>query len=103
MKFLSPTLFAVTVLLSGCLSTESILKTLPNGSADEFTYIRGGKFSAGTFKFLDYKKDESRVSATLFNAHHSNVWIPNVEISAKNFVLGLKPVNASLDTKIPPR
>jgi hypothetical protein len=82
MKLLPLLAVCAVLLLTGCASIE---KQLPEGRADKFRYTRTGKASSTTIEAAKYEKDAHRIKAESWSLTHSNLWVPNIQISAENY------------------
>lgn len=82
MKLLLRLAVIAVPLLTGCASLE---KQLPEGRADKFRYNRTGKVSSTTIEAVGYEKDAQRIKAQSWSLTHSNIWQPNIQISAENY------------------
>ena len=80
---------ALTALLSlfgsGCASVAKQLDSFPEGSADSLRYTRTGKFSSTTIEVAEWDKNPETVKAGKITVKHSNVWVPNLELTAEGY------------------
>lgn len=71
--------------LAGC-ATGPIDKLLPEGSAKHARATYTGKFSSTTVEAENLKKTPEQVTAAKITLKHSNMWVPNVEFTADDYV-----------------
>lgn len=70
---------------SGCASVAKQLDTFPEGTADSLRYTRTGKFSSTTIEVAEWDKNLETVKAAKISVKHSNVWVPNLELTAEGY------------------
>jgi hypothetical protein len=86
MKRLFPfALIAAALLSGGCASVAKQIESFPEGTADSLRYTRTGKFSSTTIEVADWDKNPETVKAAKISVKHSNVWMPNLELTAEGY------------------
>lgn len=83
------TLMIIASLFSGCVG--KLDGFVPPITAQKLNYTRTGKFSSTTVAVEGLRQEGDKVKADKLTIHHSNAWIPNVDITAEGYERTLKP------------
>lgn len=80
----------LSTIFSGC-STQPVESFFPEGHIDKARYTRTGKVSSTTVEADNFVKTNTEVSAERLTLKHSNLWMPNIEISLEGYRRMRKP------------
>lgn len=78
---------------SGCTITrfETHLRSLPDGHFDSVRLVEDGKFSSTTIEATKLDKTGNLITAEKMHAHHSNAWVPNLELTIEGWRVDVTP------------